>query len=223
MARIEPVTPDTAAPEVAQMLGDISETLGRVPNFIATVAHSPAVVRWLVPFVATLHREGTGSVLDARTKNLVILKTSLVNGCEYCVGHNKVMGASLGVDEEMVDAMDADSYLESPLFDDRDKAVLWWADEVTRNTARYNGKCFANLQKFFDDAEIVELTLLSGMFNMVNRFNDSLHVDLEGHESRSGIVKTRHLAESRVTAFARRRVDYVDQQSQSAAPAAARA
>lgn len=210
MARIDPVTPDTAPPDVQEMWDDVVETLGRVPNFIATVAHSPAVVRWLVPFIATLHREGTGSVLDARTKNLVILKTSMVNGCEYCIGHNKVMGASLGVNEDLVEAMDRDSYRESVLFDDRDKAVLWWADEVTRNTARYNGKCFENLTKFFNDAEIVELTLLSGMFNMVNRFNDSLQVDLEGLESRSGIVKTRHLAESRVTAFARRRADYVD-------------
>jgi uncharacterized peroxidase-related enzyme len=219
MARIKPVARAGAGPEVRQMWGDIEETLGRVPNFIATVAHSPAVVRWLVPFVATLHREGTGSVLDARTKNLVILKTSLVNGCEYCVGHNKVMGASLGVDEQKVEAMDADSYLESPLFDDRDKAVLWWADEVTRNTARYNGKCFANLQNYFDDAEIVELTLLSGMFNMVNRFNDSLHVELEGHESRNGIVKTRHLPESRVTAFARNRVDYAENRADALADA----
>ena len=220
MARIEPVTRDGAGPEVSQMWDDIAETLGRVPNFIATVAHSPAVVRWLVPFVATLHREGTGSVLDARTKNLVILKTSLVNGCEYCVGHNKVMGASLGVDEEKVEAMDADSYLESSLFDDRDKAVLWWADEVTRNTARYNGKCFANLQKYFNDAEIVELTLLSGMFNMVNRFNDSLHVELEGHESRSGIVKTRHLPEERVTSFARNRVDFAEGHTDASVAAA---
>lgn len=220
MARIEPVARAGAAPEVRQMWDDIEETLGRVPNFIATVAHSPAVVRWLVPFVATLHREGTGSVLDARTKNLVILKTSLVNGCDYCVGHNKVMGASLGVNEEMVDAMDADSYLASTHFDDRDKAVLWWADEVTRNTARYNGQCFANLQKYFDDAEIVELTLLSGMFNMVNRFNDSLHVELEGHESRSGIVKTRHLPEARVTAFARHRVDYAEGHADTPVPVA---
>jgi len=199
------------------MWDDIVDTLGRVPNFMATVAHSPAVLRWLIPFVATLHREGTGSVLDARTKNLVILKTSLVNGCEYCVGHNKVMGASLGVGEDLVEAMDSDSYRESPFFDERDKAVLWLADEVTRNTARYNAQCFANLQTFFDDAEIVELTLLAGMFNMVNRFNDSLHVDLEGEESRQGIVKTRQLPEARVTAFARRRADYAD--AHAAAPA----
>ena len=214
MARIEPVTPD-AHPEVGDMWDDIVETLGRVPNFIATVAHSPAIVRWLVPFVATLHREGAGSVLDARTKNLVILKTSLVNGCEYCVGHNKVMGESLGVTEEYVEAMERDDYRESDLFDEREKAVIWWADEVTRNTARYNRECYENLLRFFDEPEVVELTLLSGLFNMVNRFNDSLHVDLEGMESREGIVRTRRLSERQVTEFVRRRVAHVDAVAES--------
>lgn len=220
MARIEPATPESH-PELADMWGDIAETLGRVPNFVATVAHSPAIVRWLVPFVATLHREGTGSVLDARTKNLVILKTSLVNGCEYCVGHNKVMGESLGVTEKYVDAMEKDDYRESDLFDDRDKAVIWWADEVTRNTARYNRECYENLLGFFDEPEIVELTLLSGLFNMVNRFNDSLQVDLEGMESRQGIVKTRQLSERQVTEFVRRRVSHVDSVAERDATVAA--
>ena len=69
--------------------------------------------------------------------------------------------------------------MESEHLSDREKAAVLWAEHVTKNTAKERDDVFDHLKQHFDEAEIVELTLMSGMFNMFNRFMDSLQIDLE--------------------------------------------
>lgn len=209
MPRVNPVASDEASPEVLAMWSDAEIVLGRVPNFLRTVSHSPAVFRWIVPFVATLHRDGAGAILDAKTKNLAVLKTSFANDCSYCVGHTVALGKHFGLSVEQAAALEGD-YIHSSLFDEREKAVIWWAEEVTNNNAKYNKECFENLRKHFSEAEIVELTLISGMFNMVNKFNEALHVQLEDQPEVDKIVRTAHLPQEVVTDYARHRVAELD-------------
>ena len=78
--------------------------------------------------------------------------------------------------------MSADDYLDSPLFGEREKAVIRWAELVTWNKARYDDDGFARLAKHFDSAEIVELTTVAAFRGLMNRFMDSLNIELEGPE-----------------------------------------
>ncbi len=57
--------------------------LGRVPHSFRTGAHSPFVFLMLLPFAATAQREGAGGILTSKIKEMVIIKTSHVNGCNY--------------------------------------------------------------------------------------------------------------------------------------------
>ena len=92
------------------------------------------------------------------------------------------MGRTTGWTEEQLDALSADDYLESTLFDDREKAVIRWAELVTWNKARYDDDAFAQLSKYFDSTEIVELTTVAAFRGLMNRFMDSLQIELEGPE-----------------------------------------
>ncbi len=56
---------------------------------------------------------------------------------------------------------------------------MLWAEHVTKNTARSRDDVYEDVARQFDEAEIVEITLMSGFFNMFNRFTDSLHVPVE--------------------------------------------
>ena len=78
--------------------------------------------------------------------------------------------------------MSADDYLDSALFGEREKAVIRWAELVTWNKARYDDDAFAQLAKHFDSAEIVELTTVAAFRGLMNRFMDSLDIELEGPE-----------------------------------------
>ena len=65
------------------------------------------------------------------------------------------------------------------LFDERDLAAIIWADSVTRNEAHADPTSWARLRKSFSLAEAVELTLAVCLFNFLNRFNDTMWLELD--------------------------------------------
>ncbi|MEQ8196263.1 MAG: hypothetical protein RIB59_17405 [Rhodospirillales bacterium] len=71
--------------------------------------------------------------------------------------------------------------MDSPLFNEREKAAILWAEHVTKNTAKFRDDVFEKVKKAFNESEIVELTFMIGYFNLRNRFQDSLKIPLEPH------------------------------------------
>lgn len=92
-----------------------------------------------------------------------------------------MLGRALGLTDAEFAALGGD-WRASPLFDAREKAVLRWAEAVTLNTAKHDDEAWRELRGHFDDAEIVELSMASALFNMINRLNDSLRTELEPDE-----------------------------------------
>ena len=99
-------------------------------------------------------------------------------------------------------------YEASPALSDRDKAVIGWAESVTLNVARRDQVGFERLKEHFNDDEIVELTWVAALFNMINRFNDALWLDIE-EEDVQGIKKP--VNEKSIVEFVRRMVEHADQ------------
>ena len=93
-----------------------------------------------------------------------------------------MLGQALGLTDAEFDALQDDDYRESPLFDEREKAALWWAEAMTRNTAKSDDGAWNEMRRLFSDAEIVEISFASGIFNMINRLNDSFRTELEPEE-----------------------------------------
>ena len=83
----------------------------------------------------------------------------------------------------------------------RERAAVLWAEHVTRNTARSRDDVYAEVAKEFNDAEIVELTLMSGFFNMFNRFMDSLHIPVEDEAEVDKIKRSVRVDPDRVRAY----------------------
>lgn len=92
-----------------------------------------------------------------------------------------MLGQALGLKEEEFDALQGD-YRASPLFNEREKAVLAWSEAMTLNTAKRDKAVWEELRRLFNDAEIVEISLACAMFNMINRLNDSFWTELESEE-----------------------------------------
>ncbi len=93
-----------------------------------------------------------------------------------------MLGQALGLKDEEFDALRSDEYRDSPLFNEKEKAAMAWAEAMTLNTAKRDNKVWDELKKHFSDAEIVEISLITGMFNMINRLNDSFRTELESAE-----------------------------------------
>ena len=83
MSRIELVDPDKLSGEIEKMFEAVTSMMGRVPNSYRVLARVPMVSKLLLPFNATMQREGAGSLLTSRIKEMVVIKTSHINACNY--------------------------------------------------------------------------------------------------------------------------------------------
>lgn len=75
--------------------------------------------------------------------------------------------------------LDGDGWKDSPLFDEKEKAVIRWADDVSGLTAKNNDLAFEEMKKYFSNREIVELTFICGMWHLSGRLAEALHLVVE--------------------------------------------
>ena len=181
MALLPILQDDEAAPEARTMFEHSRRMFGRVANSLRIAAHTPKVAQSLFGFIVASSRREISGNIDLRTKTLVILKTSILNGCQYCIGHNVALGRTWGMTDDELAALEGD-YAASDLFSDADKAAIAWADALTTLTYRQRPQAMTDLKAHFNEAQIVELTMISGFFNFWNRFNDGLQIDPEAKE-----------------------------------------
>lgn len=89
-----------------------------------------------------------------------------------------MLGQALGVGDAELEALQGD-YRSGTVFNEREKAVLAWSEAMTLNTAKRDDVAWNEMRRLFSDAEIVEISLACGLFNMINRLNDSFRTELE--------------------------------------------
>jgi uncharacterized peroxidase-related enzyme len=169
MAVVNPLPKEKAAPEVHETYEGMTKRFGKVPNIFATMAHRPNVLKNFLPFYGAVMDEGT---VEPRYKELAYLKTSLLNGCEYWTRAHIASAKRIGVTGEQIQALQF--YERSPLFDEKDKATILYAERVTRGASAIRTGALEELRKFYDEGQIVELTLVICAANFTNRFNDAL-------------------------------------------------
>ena len=83
MSRIEMVDPDKISGDIEKMFEAVTAMMGRVPNSYRVLARVPMVSKLLLPFNAAMQREGAGSRLSSKLYEMVVIKTSHVNACNY--------------------------------------------------------------------------------------------------------------------------------------------
>lgn len=172
MAVIDPIPRSSAPVELGAVYDGLTKRAGRVPDFYGVMAHHPAALKNFLPLYASVMHEGT---LEARYKELAYLKTSHLNGCEYCARAHTPAAKRAGITAEQIDALNF--YERSPLFDEKDKAALLYAERMTRAAgAGLRDMAVGELKKHFTEDQIVELALVICMANFTNRFNNGLRI-----------------------------------------------
>ena len=169
MGVVNPLTKEKAAPSLHETFDQLAARAGKVPNIFAAMAHRPEVLSTFLPLYKAIVNEGT---VDAKFKELAYLRASMVNGCEYCTRAHIASSKRAGVTPEQVAALPF--YTRSPLFDEKEKATILFADRVTRGASGISSSVLQELNKYYDEGQIVELTMVICIANFTNRFNDAL-------------------------------------------------
>jgi uncharacterized peroxidase-related enzyme len=118
------------------------------------------------------------SPLDPVLRSLVQVLVSQINGCGFCTDLNSAAALERHGAPEKLAALP--EHETSPLFSDRERAALAYAKAVTDPARHVDDSLFAQLQRFFSEQEIVELTALVAFQNMSSKFNTALGVPAQG-------------------------------------------
>lgn len=112
--------------------------------------------------------------LERSLLHLVKLRASQINGCSYCVDMHSREAKHDGETEQRLWLVAA--WKESPLFTERERMALSWAETVTNIAdAGVPAELFAEARKHFSEDELVKLTVALGMINTWNRLCVSFH------------------------------------------------
>ncbi|MGE0748111.1 MAG: carboxymuconolactone decarboxylase family protein [Rhodospirillales bacterium] len=189
MSRITPRRREDA-PELEDVFARAEKALGFVPNSFFVMARAPEILRAF----SRLSREviGVPGKVPLPLKRLVAYMASRTVGCQYCSAHTAESAAEVdGVPTAKIAAIF--EYETSPLFTDAERAALRMAQSAASVPNMVSDADMADLKRFFDEDQIVELVAAVCLFGWLNRWNDTMATGLEERPLEFG---KRHLADS---------------------------
>ena len=174
MSRIALIEPDQATPEVK----DIYEKTfkGKPGNIQKALAHRPDMLKNFLTFYASVGRS-----LDRKLYELVYIRISMINQCNYCLQHHLAASKRMGLTPEDWTALKQGDYSR---FSEKEQTALHYAEKVTKSSHEVNDADFTILKQYFSDEEIVDLQMLSGLVNLTNRVTDPLGLKVEFAEEK---------------------------------------
>jgi AhpD family alkylhydroperoxidase len=132
---------------------------------VAALAQVPELLEVAMPFLGAALGP---SAVELRTKEIVIVRTSTLAGCRYCVQAHTGVALDAGLRREQVRALRAEHPIEDAFTDPRDLALIAWVDVVADRGPVPDAARDA-VRAHFADHEVVELTVLVGATLLLNR------------------------------------------------------
>ena len=173
MARVRALNKEQVAPEIRKRFEKMEENGFRVLNLYKVMAHCPQAGDYFLRLGNSILFKGT---VPPVLRELAILRVGHINQAKYEWTHHVPVALRVGIREEQIDALP--DWENSGTFNDRERAVLRYTDEVTRNI-RVKDETFAAVRSFLDEEGVVELTTTIGYYGMVCRILEALQVELE--------------------------------------------
>jgi AhpD family alkylhydroperoxidase len=127
-----------------------------------------AAMQPLVALSETIHAAGR---LEVPLIELVLMRVSQINGCAYCLDMHSKDARAAGETEQRLYLLPA--WRETTLYSERERIALAWAEELTAlaTPEAVSDALYEQARKLFDDAELVDLTMLVVAINGFNRIN----------------------------------------------------
>jgi AhpD family alkylhydroperoxidase len=175
MSRLDPYTPH--GPDLFRRLAFAwsKRMAGRQMEPTRLVAHHKRLLFGL----GTVSMAGDrSSAVDKRLKNLAMLRTAQLVGCEWCLDFGSWLAHNAGCPEDKL--RELASWRESERFEDLERLVLEYAEAMTRTPAEVSDELFARLREHFDERQLVELTMAIALENLYSRTNWALGLEGQG-------------------------------------------
>ena len=158
--------------EVAEIAKKVYEKFeketGGVPEWVKVMAHRPEILKEFVELFDVIMKEGE---IEALFKWKIAHTVSQTLKCPFCVDVSVKMLKKLGATEEIIEKI---KNVETSSFEEKETLLL--VKDVTLDGHLDNPELFDKLKEEFNDAQIIEIISVIGLFNYINRFNNTLAI-----------------------------------------------
>ena len=137
----------------------------KVPEWIKVMAHSPKILKEFKELFTVIMAEGK---IESLLKWKIAYTVSQNLKCSFCVDVTKKMLKKLGADEETMKKIENSKDLS-----EEESQVLKLVKEVTLKANICTPELLPKLKEKFSEEEIVEIVSIIGLFNYINRFNNT--------------------------------------------------
>lgn len=174
MARVADLTPSDLNGDAKAVYERILAGYGPYRSMLSAFAHRPPALEHIFSF---LLQSKADALISPRHLEIALLTASKAHACEYCVAHHTPRLLEEGISQETVDnLLDKDV----PGLDPVERLIRDYALIVTRDAARVSNDLFKQLREHFSEVQVVELTIRIALCSFFKRFNEALHVEIEG-------------------------------------------
>jgi len=161
--------------EVAELARFFNETLGFCPNSVLTMQRRPAIAKAFINLnMAVMANDGR---VTAEQKRLIGYMTSANTGCRYCEAHTILAAERYGGTEERL--ANIWSFRDSDLYTAGEKAAFEFALAASSVPNAVDDQISAELNRYWDEGEVVEILGVVALFGYLNRWNDSMGTTME--------------------------------------------
>lgn len=166
--RLPPLEPDEIEEKLLAGFGD-----GPILNIFRTLAHHPDLMRrWLVFGNHVLRK----STLQARERELVILRIGYLCRAGYEWGQHVAIGKQAGLSDDEIAAIAEGPSAER--WGELDRALLQATDEL-HGDAFISDPTWKTLSKHLDTKQLMDLVFAVGQYNLVSMALNTLGVQPE--------------------------------------------
>ncbi|MGI9316853.1 MAG: carboxymuconolactone decarboxylase family protein [bacterium] len=145
-------------------------------NIFKVFGHQPEYGTVFTDMIMAVLKDG---VLDWKTKELLILKATQRNDCQYCVVQHERVSDMLGIPAEKIADIDGDKYTTSPHFTEGEKALMDLTVQIGIDANRVSKELWERLHANWSEPQIVDAVFVITIYIAVSKFGDALGVELE--------------------------------------------
>jgi len=174
-SRLRYLERDQVSTAIQALYDRLEDLHGGVPTESKLMAHHASS---LAPYLRWQDSLAVGA-LDPRLRALACVETSQLNNSRYCTAHHVERGRAAGLSREKLAALP--EYLTSRLFDELERLVIRYAEEMTRRI-QIDRLLVDELERRLGAEALVQLTLTIAAVNFTNRFNVALGTEVEADQ-----------------------------------------
>jgi len=165
------ISNDAADPGLHDVIERAKVTKSPPPAWYRTMGQNPEVAKAFAGYWDMLHRGGT---VPHEIKELARIQIAQIVGCEFCARQTSPLASSITEEEKRSCAL---PNWEHP--DPKTRAALHYARTLTLDDGR-DKEVYAELKKFYSNAEIIELSAFFCLTAGGNRMAKSWSIEAHG-------------------------------------------